>query len=284
MAPASGSPVIDVGFSFGLTADQRGARRPVDFSGVPDAAGGDGSDIGAFEVQPACASQSAPTEACHLLTVTVAGTGKGTVTAAGIACPDTCSGSYGAGTALMLTATPAPGSLFTGWSGACSSTGACTVTMGADLIVTATFVKVPVLTAAPAISAVSQSRSRWRRGNRLAYITSKRKPPIGTVFSFSLSEPATVELTFNRRLPGRRVSGGKCVAQTRNNTHKARCQRTVNAGSLHRTAHAGMNELHFFGRLSPTKRLAPGRYTVTIIATNTAGQSKPRRLTFTIVT
>ena len=279
MAPASGSPVIDVGSAFGLTADQRGDRRPLDFSGVANAAGGDGSDIGAFELQPACASQSAPTEACHLLTVTVAGTGKGAVTATGIACPGTCSGSYGAGTTLTLTATPAAGSLFTGWSGACTGTGACTVTMSADRTVTATFAKVP----APAITAVSQSHSRWRRGNRLAYITSKRKPPIGTVFSFSLSERATVTLTFTRLLPGRSVSRGKCVAQTRNNRHKPRCQRTVKAGSLHLTAHAGMDKLHFFGRLSPTKRLAPGRYTVTIIATNTAGRSKPQRLTFTIV-
>jgi hypothetical protein len=206
MAPASGSPVIDVGSAFGLTADQRGDRRPLDFSGVGNAAGGDGSDIGAFEVQPACASQSAPTEACHPLTVT-----------------------------------------------------------------------------APAITAVSQSHSRWRRGNRLAYITSKRKPPIGTVFSFKLNERATVTLTFTRLLRGRRVSRGKCVAQTRKNPHKPRCQRTVKAGSLHLTAHAGMDKLHFFGRLSPTKRLAPGRYTVTIIATNTASRSKPQRLTFTIV-
>ncbi|MFL6110526.1 MAG: choice-of-anchor Q domain-containing protein, partial [Catenulispora sp.] len=254
MAPASGSPVIDVGSAFGLRADQRGDRRALDFSRVANATGGDGSDIGAFEVQPACASQSAPTEACHLLRVNLAGAGKGTVTAAGIACPGTCSASYGAGTTQTLTAAAAAGSRFAGWSGACTGTGACTVTMSADRTVTATFAKLP----RPALKAVSQSHSRWRRGNRLAYITSTRKPPIGTVFSFSLSERATVTLTFTRLLPGRRVSRGKCVAQTRKNSHKPHCQRTVNAGSLHLTAHAGMDKLHFFGRLSPTRRLAPG--------------------------
>jgi hypothetical protein len=46
-APLPGSPVIDWGFSFGTTADERGAPRPF---GVPVAgSGGDGSDIGAFE-------------------------------------------------------------------------------------------------------------------------------------------------------------------------------------------------------------------------------------------
>src|SRR5205823_4477642 len=41
--------------------------------------------------------------------------------------------------ALHLTATPDASSLFTGWSGACSGTGACNVTMNGDENVTATF-------------------------------------------------------------------------------------------------------------------------------------------------
>jgi hypothetical protein len=45
-APLPGSPVIDWGYSFGTTTDERGAPRPV---GSPAIAGGDGSDIGAFE-------------------------------------------------------------------------------------------------------------------------------------------------------------------------------------------------------------------------------------------
>jgi predicted outer membrane repeat protein len=51
-APGVGSPVIDKGASFGLTSDQRGVQRPIDFPAIPNAAGGDGSDIGAFELQP----------------------------------------------------------------------------------------------------------------------------------------------------------------------------------------------------------------------------------------
>ena len=39
-----------------LNTDQRGLPRPVDFPGITNAPGGDGSDIGAFEVQAAVAS------------------------------------------------------------------------------------------------------------------------------------------------------------------------------------------------------------------------------------
>ena len=46
-----GSPAIDRGNSFGLRVDQRNERRPCDFQSIPNAPGGDGSDIGAFELQ-----------------------------------------------------------------------------------------------------------------------------------------------------------------------------------------------------------------------------------------
>jgi predicted outer membrane repeat protein len=52
MLPASASPAIDHGTSSGLTTDQRGRPRPQDLLGVPNAAGGDGADIGAVELQP----------------------------------------------------------------------------------------------------------------------------------------------------------------------------------------------------------------------------------------
>ena len=47
--PLLGSPAIDKGHSSGATNDQRGYIRPFDKSNVPNAAGGDGADIGAFE-------------------------------------------------------------------------------------------------------------------------------------------------------------------------------------------------------------------------------------------
>jgi CSLREA domain-containing protein len=45
----SGSPALDKGKSFGFRTDQRGRKRPVDLPAIPNAPGGDGSDIGAFE-------------------------------------------------------------------------------------------------------------------------------------------------------------------------------------------------------------------------------------------
>ena len=75
------------------------------------------------------------------LIITKAGTGVGTVTStpAGISCGVDCTESYNTGTVVTLTATPTGGSLFSGWSGVCSGTGSCVVTMNAAKAVTATF-------------------------------------------------------------------------------------------------------------------------------------------------
>jgi endoglucanase len=75
------------------------------------------------------------------LAVTKAGTGSGTVTSApsGITCGGTCAASYTTGASVTLTASPAAGSSFVGWSGACTGTGSCTVAMSVAQSVTATF-------------------------------------------------------------------------------------------------------------------------------------------------
>ena len=52
MALSPTSSAVDRGSAFGLGTDQRGVLRPIDFPSIPNAAGGDGSDIGAFELQP----------------------------------------------------------------------------------------------------------------------------------------------------------------------------------------------------------------------------------------
>src|SRR5262249_23489008 len=78
----------------------------------------------------------------YALTVTAAGAGSGTVTSspAGIRCEATCMASYASGTVVTLTATPAAGSVFTGWSsGSCTGSGTCVVTLSATTTVTATF-------------------------------------------------------------------------------------------------------------------------------------------------
>jgi len=51
-ALSTASPAVDAGRVAGTAAtDQRGRPRKVDYPGVPTAAGGDNSDIGAFELQ-----------------------------------------------------------------------------------------------------------------------------------------------------------------------------------------------------------------------------------------
>jgi len=78
------------------------------------------------------------------LTVNLAGTGSGTVTATdGIslscASPSTsCTGSAPYGTSVTLAATPSLGSTFGGWSGACTGTP-CTFPLNGDRAVTAAF-------------------------------------------------------------------------------------------------------------------------------------------------
>ena len=84
----------------------------------------------------------------HELAVTGAGGGDGSVTSSpgGIACEISqsettgqCAAPFLAGTVVTLTATAGGASQFAGWSGACSGTGDCVVTMAEARAVTATF-------------------------------------------------------------------------------------------------------------------------------------------------
>ena len=65
--------------------------------------------------------------------VALAGGGRGAVTSdlAGIACPPDCRQAFSPGATLTLTAAPAAGSAFAGWSGACTGTGPCRLAVGA---------------------------------------------------------------------------------------------------------------------------------------------------------
>ncbi len=136
---------------------------------------------------------------------------------------------------------------------------------------------------APVVGRIHESHRTWRAGRKLAGFARARKPPIGTTFSFALSERATVNLAFVQRVPGHRVNR-RCVAPAGRNRMKPRCIRFVAAGSLSFTGRAGANRVLFDGRLTRTKALGPGQYTLTIVATNAAGQrSAPRAVAFTMV-
>ena len=76
------------------------------------------------------------------LNVFASGSGVGQVASApsGIDCGGDCAEAYSAGAIVTLTATPAAGSTFAGWSGGgCAGTSTCTLTMNGDKSVTADF-------------------------------------------------------------------------------------------------------------------------------------------------
>lgn len=101
-------------------------------------------------VQLVSGGQAAST---FVLSLNASGTGSGSMTgnAGSIDCRSTagtsagtCSASLASGTAVTLTATPASGSNFGGWSGACSGTSStCTLTMDAAKNVSAAFNSAP---------------------------------------------------------------------------------------------------------------------------------------------
>ncbi|MGD0452960.1 MAG: hypothetical protein ABSB69_05130 [Solirubrobacteraceae bacterium] len=142
--------------------------------------------------------------------------------------------------------------------------------------------QIPVVVPAPTLTALAQSASVWREGSRLASLSRGRRPPVGTRFTFELNESATVTLVFARTKSGRRIRG-RCVGQTRSNRHARSCKRQVTFGTLSLAAHAGLDTIAFEGRLSRSKRLPLGRYTVLVTAQSSAGRSQTRTLSFSIV-
>ena len=90
-------------------------------------------------------AKSATTTTTYTLSLGKSGTGTGTITSSptGVSCGSDCSQDYTSGTVVTLTAAPAAGSTFTGWTGYwCTGTSpTCRVTMGGARWVGATFAK-----------------------------------------------------------------------------------------------------------------------------------------------
>jgi hypothetical protein len=72
------------------------------------------------------------------------------------------------------------------------------------------------------------------------------------------------------------------VARANKNRTRPRCTLTTVAGTLSRAGHPGANSLAFAGRVSQTKVLKPGSYTVEIRAINLGEKSAVHTLHFTI--
>jgi uncharacterized repeat protein (TIGR01451 family) len=138
----------------------------------------------------------------------------------------------------------------------------------------------PPTAVAPVLTHLRQSAARWREGRKVAPVAKGKRPrvPTGTTFRFALNEPATVNMTFTRR-----VHRPCAAAHGRRRGHPA-CPSTQTLGALRFDAKAGADAIPFTGRLESGKRLPPGRTSVTFYARDAAGQgAKPGSLTFTIV-
>ena len=136
----------------------------------------------------------------HALTVAVSGSGRVTSTPAGLDCGATCSAQFAEGTAVALSAQPASGWALKNWTGACSGTSPCIVTLTADTTVGAEFnsgvtpvavasVSVAQAIATVAVGATSQHTATLRdaRNNVLTGRT--------VTWSSSNSQVATVSAT-----------------------------------------------------------------------------------------
>lgn len=96
------------------------------------------------------------------LTVQINPQNGGTVTGQGINCGTDCTEGYAAGTQVALTATPATGFQFTGWSNGCTGMAACTVLMDSRKTVIANFVPV-------------------NNTNQLLYLSSSKNGKVGSL-------------------------------------------------------------------------------------------------------
>jgi hypothetical protein len=134
----------------------------------------------------------------------------------------------------------------------------------------------------PSITGLSQSHRLWRLGGKLARLAAAAKPPVGTTFGFTLNQASNVRFGFAQLLPGRKVNG-RCVALTVANRRRPACTRSVGRGALSFSSSAGAHKLFFQGRLSRSRKLSPGVYTLTITATNSQGTASRTTRSFTIV-
>ena len=109
-----------------------------------------------------------------------------------------------------------------------------------------------------------------------------RRMPRGATLRFSLSEAARVVFLVERKAPGRRV-GKRCRRPAAGNRGRRACVRLVRAGSFAKRGRSGANRTRFTGRVAG-RRLRPGRYRVTLRATDAAlNRSRARRLSFRVV-
>jgi hypothetical protein len=130
-----------------------------------------------------------------------------------------------------------------------------------------TATNVPVTVKAVTVGALKLSPTRFRRGRRAATIAKAKAVPSATTISFSLSEVATVTLSFEQEDAGVLVDN-KCRAPAKAHRGGKRCTRFVAVSHrLSGSGRAGSNTIAFDGVLGGRARLAPGTYRMSLTAT-----------------
>ncbi len=111
------------------------------FAGWTGACAGTGSCVVSMTVAKSVTATFNPPPTTFSLGVNVSGQGTVTSSPSGINCGSfgSCSANFSSGTNVTLSATPAAGWFFVGWTGACSGDGSCVVPMTEDHSVLATF-------------------------------------------------------------------------------------------------------------------------------------------------
>jgi streptogramin lyase len=141
-------------------------------------------------------------------------------------------------------------------------------------------------TKAPGVSGLGMDDTTVVVGPGATPLTGTAAAKTGTTIRYTLSEKATVQLRFERKLDGRRVKKGKkriCAKPTRKNRKKRKCTRYQLAGTLTRSSKQGKNSVKFSGRIGK-KALKRGSYRLVVTATDAAGnKSKAKRLSFRVV-
>jgi hypothetical protein len=131
---------------------------------------------------------------------------------------------------------------------------------------------------------MTKSRFAVSRSARQAKAAKRRgRAPDGTTITWMLNDRATVRLSVQKVVAGRRVNG-RCVAVTLASKRRgSACTRTVAVGTLKRAAIKGENTVRFSGRVGK-RTLRPGRYRITVRATGSGNRTTPAKtLAFTVV-
>jgi hypothetical protein len=138
-------------------------------------------------------------------------------------------------------------------------------------------------TSAPVVSGLAITPKRFAvAGRPTALAAARKRAHRGARIVYRLSEQASTTLTVTRRVAGRR-KGKRCVAPGKPRKGARRCTRSITIGTLTRKAASGKRRVPFSGRIGKRK-LAPGRYVLTVRARDAGGnRSAPRTARFTIV-